>query len=113
MIASDPAKDFPERWIPLDTTANGYEGSFAFGLSYIVGMEERTEDQWVLKPNPATDEFTVSGVHGSEELVVMDALGRIFYKERLSDHTRISTAHWPRGTYWVRLGGRLRTLVLL
>jgi len=48
------------------------------GLSYIVGMEERTEDQWVLKPNPATDEFTVSEVQGSEELVVMDALGCVF-----------------------------------
>jgi hypothetical protein len=47
----------------LDTTANGYEGSFAFGLSYIVGIEERTEDQWVLKPNPARDEFTVSELY--------------------------------------------------
>lgn len=113
LIASDPAKDFPERWIPLDTAANGYEGSFAFGLSYIVGMEELTEDQWVLKPNPARDEFTVSGYDGRDELMVMDALGRVIYKEMLSDHARLTTAHWPRGTYWVRIGGRVRTLVLL
>ena len=113
LIASDPAKDFPERWIPLDTTANGYEGSFAFGLSYIIGMEERPEDHWVLKPNPARDEFTVSGYDGSDKMVVVDALGRVIYKGILSERTRISTAHWPRGTYWVRIGRRACTLVLL
>lgn len=113
LIASDPAKDFPERWIPLDTTANGYEGSFAFGLSYIIGMGERPEDHWVLKPNPARDEFTVSGYDGSDKMVVVDALGRVIYKGILSERTRISTAHWPRGTYWVRIGRRACTLVLL
>ena len=113
LIASDPAKDFPERWIPLDTAANGYEGSFAFGLSYIIGMEERPEDHRVLKPNPARDEFTVSGYDGSDKMVVVDALGRVIYKGILSERTRISTAHWPRGTYWVRIGHRVRTLVLL
>ena len=113
LIASDPAKDFPERWIPLDTTANGYEGSFAFGLSYIIGMGERPEDHWVLKPNPARDEFTVSGYDGSDKMVVVDALGRVIYKGILSERTRISTAHLPRGTYWVRIGRRACTLVLL
>lgn len=113
LIASDPAKDFPERWIPLDTAANGYEGSFAFGLSYIIGMEERPEDYWVLKPNPARDEFTVSGYDGSDKMVVVDVLGRVIYEGILSERTRISTAHWPRGTYWVRIDHRARTLVLL
>ena len=113
LIASDPAKDFPERWIPLDTAANGYEGSFAFGLSYIIGMEERPEDHWVLKPNPARDEFTVSGYDGSDKMVVVDVLGRVIYEGILSERTRISTAHWPRGTYWVRIDHRARTLVLL
>ncbi len=113
LIASDPAKDFPERWIPLDTAANGYEGSFAFGLSYIIGMEERPEDHRVLKPNPARDEFTVSGYDGSDKMVVVDVLGRVIYEGILSERTRISTAHWPRGTYWVRIDHRARTLVLL
>ena len=113
LIASDPAKDFPERWIPLDTAANGYEGSFAFGLSYIIGMEEWPEDHWVLKPNPARDEFTVSGYDGSDKMVVVDVLGRVIYEGILSERTRISTAHWPRGTYWVRIDHRARTLVLL
>ena len=113
LIASDPAKDFPERWIPLDTAANGYEGSFAFGLSYIIGMEERPEDHWVLKPNPARDEFTVSGYDGSDKMVVVDVLGRVVYEGILTERTRISTAHWPRGTDWVRIDHRARTLVLL
>ena len=113
LIASDPAKDFPERWIPLDTASNGYEGSFAFGLSYIIGMEERPEDHWVLKPNPARDEFTVSGYDGSDKMVVVDVLGPVIYEGILSERTRISTAHWPRGTYWVRIDHRARTLVLL
>ena len=113
LIASDPAKDFPERWIPLDTTANGYEGSFAFGLSYIVGMDEPAATSWRVTPNPAQDFIEIKGGNQSADVVVYNAAGELYLSMTMDRAQRINTANWPRGMYYVRIAGEVKKIMLL
>ena len=50
----------PERWIRLDTVKeNGFKGEFAFGLAYLVGMEEAAGPVKRLYPNPSNGSLHV------------------------------------------------------
>ena len=113
LIPFDSAKDYPERWIALDTTANGFKGSFALGLSYIVGMDEQTATNWHVTPNPAQDFIEIKGGNQSADVVVYNAAGELYLSMTMDRVQRINTANWPRGMYYVRIAGEVKKIMLL
>jgi hypothetical protein len=112
LIASDPAKDFPERWIPLDTTANGYEGSFAFGLSYIVGMEEQETVDVQISPNPS-DGILHLRTRFPGTVILMNNQGQTLYSQRVDSGASIlDVSFLPKGFYVLVVGGEYHRIVL-
>jgi len=113
LIQFDVAKDYPERWIELDTTANGFKGSFAFGLSYIVGLDERTANNWSVSPNPAQDFIEINAGTQSTDLLVLSAAGELYLSMRIDGVQHINTSNWPRGIYYVRVADEVQKIILL
>ena len=112
LIASDPAKDFPERWIPLDTTANGYEGSFAFGLSYIVGMEEQETVDVQISPNPS-DGILNLRTRFPGTVILMNNQGQTLYSQLVdSGPSILEVSFLPKGFYVLVVGGEYHRIVL-
>jgi hypothetical protein len=57
----------------------------------------------VLFPNPARDELVVAGRPGAE-MQVLDAMGRLLWKERIADDRLVlKVGTWARGAYVLRM----------
>jgi hypothetical protein len=57
-------------------------------------------------PNPAQNQFIITGITENNSITVMDMLGRITYQTTSSTNlTAINTTHWARGIYMVHVKG--------
>lgn len=80
-----------------------YEG--AVGISdedKPIAFSEGAND-WTLAPNPTSASFGILNCAQRTPVVVMDTQGRTIHNSNW-DGLAISTAHWKRGIYFVRLG---------
>jgi hypothetical protein len=105
--------NMPERWIRLDTVKeNGFKGEFAFGLAYIVGMEEAAGPVKRLYPNPSSGLVNVA-MRAAGEVVITNISGQVLYEDYLPEGAqRIDLNYLPKGVYFMRSEGVARRFVL-
>jgi hypothetical protein len=113
LIQFDGAMNMPERWIRLDTVKeNGFKGEFAFGLAYIVGMEEAAGPVKRLYPNPSNGLVNVE-MRAAGGVVITNISGQVLYEDYLPEGAqRIDLNYLPKGVYFMRSEGVARRFVL-
>jgi hypothetical protein len=106
LIPFDGAMNMPERWIRLDTIKdNGYRGEFAFGLAYIVGVEEAAGPVKRLYPNPSNGSLHVE-MRTAGAISVANLTGQIVHHQWLEQgENRLDLRHLPKGIYILRSQG--------
>ena len=110
LIPYDVANTFPERWIRLDTTANGFTGGFAFGLALTIGMKEQDGGPWAYYPNPARNKLTLKTTGPVRTVQIIDMRGVVYFENDLADGGTIDISDWPRGSYIIRQYGTAQLL---
>lgn len=93
--------------------SSSFEGSlmirpvFVAAVDPFIGMEEREggEEQMLLVPNPAQDQFVIRLANASPDaqVHVVDGLGRTVHSGGMASNASVSTAAWPNGPYLVRV----------
>ena len=113
LIQFDGAINMPERWIRLDTIKDrGYRGEFAFGLSYIIGVEEEAGPVKRMYPNPTTGLVQVE-MRTAGTITVSNLAGQIVHHELLEQgNNRLNLRHLPKGVYVLSSEGISRRFVL-
>jgi hypothetical protein len=113
LIQFDGAINMPERWIRLDTIKDrGYRGEFAFGLSYIIGVEEEAGPVKRMYPNPTTGLVQVE-MRTAGTITVSNLAGQIVHHESLGQgNNRLNLRHLPKGVYVLSSEGISRRFVL-
>lgn len=113
-IASGPSNS-----IPFDGTTGQYraiiykrgcyEGS---GIFLVTGVEEETQDQISIYPNPATHETTIRLTSGAH-LQIYSGEGRLVYTRESSSEKelRLSVSTWQKGIYAVVISDSNRSYV--
>ena len=112
LIPFDVANTFPERWIRLDTSANGFTGGFAFGLALNIGMNEQEDRLWTCFPNPASNTLTLKTTGSIRAIQIIDMRGSVHFEGDLADGGTIDISDWPRGSYIVRRDGTAQLLLV-
>ena len=75
--------NMPERWIRLDTIKDrGFKGEFAFGLSYMVGVEEAAGPVERLYPNPTNGSLHLE-LRTAGAISVANLTGQLVHQESL------------------------------
>ena len=113
LIPFDGAMNMPERWIRLDTVKeNGFKGAFAFGLAYLIGVEEAAGPVKRLYPNPSSGLVHVE-MRTAGAITVTNLTGQIVHRESLAQgKSRLDLRHLPKGVYVLRSEGLSRRFVL-
>ncbi|MGY3793473.1 BspA family leucine-rich repeat surface protein [Aquimarina sp. 433] len=77
--------------------------SFTITVSGVLSVEENTEDIFSLYPNPATDQFWITGVSGEAEVTFYDINGRMLQTIKVMNEQAISTTDLSEGVYLIRI----------
>lgn len=112
LLPFDIASTFPERWIPLDTTANGYIGSFSFGLALHIGANELAGRSWKCFPNPASNVLELKASGHDRFIQIADSRGSIYFEGDLPNGGVLDIMDWPRGSYIVRKEGTAQLVLV-
>jgi hypothetical protein len=81
-------------------------------VSQYVGQEEAAiaEDEVVVFPNPASNEFVIRFGQSFDELTITNQLGQRVYRENISGKTgsvKVKVgSHWKPGIYFLRMTGK-------
>jgi len=59
------------------------------GAGYFIGVDENTDDDIVVYPNPVTDELHVKGVQNGQSMVVYDMMGRRVLQRSFSNSLNV------------------------
>ncbi|CAI8168261.1 MAG: Uncharacterised protein [Cryomorphaceae bacterium] len=97
----------------MDTVKeNGFKGAFAFGLAYLIGVEEAAGPVKRLYPNPSNGLVHVE-MRTAGAITVTNLTGQIVYRESLAQgKSRLDLRHLPKGVYILRSEGISRRFVL-
>ncbi|WP_299212175.1 immunoglobulin-like domain-containing protein [uncultured Aquimarina sp.] len=98
-----------------DANSNKESVTFTITVSNVLSVEENEEDRFTLYPNPAKQQFQVSGFFGERELSIHDVNGRILKMIETDNNQFISIEELPNGLYFVRIaiGTTYQTIKLL
>lgn len=124
----------------LGLNVSGYALSVAWGISrngkiiagwgsqggtyigWIVNLDSTTsvseiqaQDGFTIAPNPASNEFRVSGFkfNVEDEIIIMDAIGKIFYQSTITEPTsnlKLQTSNYPQGIYFIQIKSKQKTI---
>ena len=103
----------PERWIYLDTLqGGGYKGAFAFGLSYLVDIDEEKGTIEKVYPNPTNGNLKIT-MKSTEELLIYNSLGQLVVEQRVfQGDNHLNLQYLPRGIYFIRSKSQVFKLTL-
>ncbi|WP_299246482.1 BspA family leucine-rich repeat surface protein [uncultured Aquimarina sp.] len=87
-----------------DENANEQTTTFTITVTDdILSVGENTEEVFTLYPNPAKQQFQVSGFSGEAELFIYDVNGRSLLIEKVDAGQSISIQELPNGVYFVKI----------
>ncbi|WP_299212161.1 immunoglobulin-like domain-containing protein [uncultured Aquimarina sp.] len=99
-----------------DDNANEQTTTFTITVTDdVLSVGENKEEVFTLYPNPAKQQFQVSGFSGEAELSIYDVNGRSLLIEKVDAGQSISIEELPNGLYFVRIaiGTTYQTIKLL
>ena len=113
LIPFDPASNMSELWIALDTLTNGgFKGSFALGVSQLVGIEEHEFADVRILPNPSDGILHLSS-RLPRTVVLRNNQGQNLYSERIdSGQTTLDCSTLPKGFYILVMSDEYHRIVL-
>jgi ligand-binding sensor domain-containing protein len=78
---------------------------FVFNENGIVGIEEKTNANFFIYPNPASSTITIeSKMYPMQSIKIVDVLGReVYYLQTQNNKTEIDISHLPSGIYILQL----------
>ncbi|WP_299212178.1 immunoglobulin-like domain-containing protein [uncultured Aquimarina sp.] len=101
--------------IATDANSNEESVTFTITVSNVLSVEENEQDRFTLYPNPAKQQFQVSGISGEAELSIYDVNGRSLLIEKVDAGQSISIQELPNGVYFVKItiGNTYKTIRLM
>ncbi|WP_299246464.1 immunoglobulin-like domain-containing protein [uncultured Aquimarina sp.] len=98
-----------------DANSNEENVTFIITVSNVLSLEENEQDRFAIYPNPAKQQFQVSGFSGEAELSIYDVNGRSLLIEKVDSNRSISIHELPNGVYFVKIaiGTTYQTIKLL
>ncbi|WP_299212143.1 immunoglobulin-like domain-containing protein [uncultured Aquimarina sp.] len=99
-----------------DDNANEQTTTFTITVTDdVLSVGENKEEVFTLYPNPAKQQFQVSGFLGKVELSIYDVNGRSLLKEKVDANQSISIQELPNGVYFVKIaiGTTYKTIQLM
>jgi hypothetical protein len=107
-------------YIDTGCSSSTYDGGYINSTSYYyafaiawadsatttaISTLNKTDDSFILYPNPATDKVTVSinGTEGSLSLSLYDIFGRLVMKKQISADEQLDISSLPAGVYFVSI----------
>ncbi|WP_298311463.1 BspA family leucine-rich repeat surface protein [uncultured Aquimarina sp.] len=99
-----------------DDNANEQTTTFTITVTDdVLSVGENTEEAFTLYPNPAKQQFQVSGFSGEAELSIYDVNGRSLLIEKVDAGQSISIQELPNGVYFVKIaiGNTYKTIRLM
>ncbi|MGY3793472.1 immunoglobulin-like domain-containing protein [Aquimarina sp. 433] len=86
-----------------DDNSNIETVSFTITVSGVLSVEENTEDIFSIYPNPATDQFWITGVSGEAEVTFYDINGRMLQTIKVMNEQAVSTTDLSAGVYLITI----------
>ncbi|GAA0729997.1 hypothetical protein GCM10009430_40790 [Aquimarina litoralis] len=87
----------------IDDNLNIETVSFTITVSGVLSVEENTEDIFSIYPNPAMDQFWITGVSGEAAVTFYDINGRMLQTIKVMNDQAISTRDLSEGVYLITI----------
>ncbi|MBW1297302.1 immunoglobulin-like domain-containing protein [Aquimarina litoralis] len=89
--------------------------SFTITVSDVLSVEENEENIFTVYPNPAIDQFWITGLSGEAQLTLFDINGRVLRTIKVMNDQAVSTTDLSEGVYLITIEqeGTLQTTRLM
>lgn len=108
-VDSDPLPTTYYRLKQLDREVERQDGKFEY--SRIISVK-RTEERFVIYPNPASNTFYLKGIDKEQKLVVRDAGGKVVHKQLWSPGKAVKVNYLPAGAYFISVAGQTKRVIV-
>jgi hypothetical protein len=69
--------------------------------------ENKTDDVWLVYPNPASNQISISNQQYEEfGVVISDVLGKVVYSESIDSYSKVNVSNFKNGVYLVAIYDR-------
>jgi hypothetical protein len=94
----------PGQYCITITDANECQLIACYDVEFHIGIQENTENKWLVYPNPFQDEFNIQGGDGRswDTIDIYDSTGRLVFSSNTQQHTFIIDL--ANGHYLLRIG---------